>query len=602
MKKTCSLVRTLVLSCVIFATSFFAGCGNREAAPTKLIILHTNDLHSYLMGHDPEADYTPLTVNDDKTVGGFARLAAQIAKERAAAGDTPVLLLDAGDFMMGTPFETLGLSMSAELVEMERMGYDAIDLGNHEFDWSPRGLAGIISAARANGFRVPLLASNMQYDPVDPGDDDLQRLESAGAIQRKTIKTLANGMRIGIFGLMGKSAAQLSPQAKPLTFADQVTTARTMVDELRNVDKVDLVICLSHSGTDESGNGEDAELARTVGAGGRAGIDIIISGHTHVSLAKPVQVNNTFIVQTGAYGANLGRMELQVTGSVVAINNYKLVPMDDSILGDAATQARVDGYIAAIDSLIAPFRYRAVISNTSVDLTRSTFSEFALGDLITDAYRTIVSSVEGPVDIAIEANGTIRSDIVKGSTGNIWFADAFRVLPLGIGPDARPGYPLVSFYLNGKDLKAGMEVTAAASDVLRSDDYFLQISGATMTYAASGAPFNRVRSLRLPTGDVDFTNTSRCYKVVANLYVATLIGQVSQLTSGALSVTPKLADCQTPIVNLATRIVRLPPSAGSQEVKGWLAFVQYLSALRNTGGVPVIPSTYSTAQGRIIRQ
>jgi 5'-nucleotidase len=192
----------------------------------------------------------------------------------------------------------------------------------------------------------------MQYDLVDTGDNDLQQLEGAGFIQRKTVRTLSNGLKVGIFGLLGKNAAQVAPAAKPLAFADQATTAQAMVDQLRSVDKVDLVICPSHSGTDASGKGEDADVAKAVGTNGKAGIDVIISGHTHVALAQPVRVNNTFIVQAGAYGENLGRMELQVdTASTtpLTVNDYKLIKIDDIIQGDAATQARIDGYIAAID-------------------------------------------------------------------------------------------------------------------------------------------------------------------------------------------------------------------------------------------------------------
>lgn len=589
----------------VVAALIVAGCGTGDTRSSSLVILHTNDLHSYLMGHDPEADYTPLSPNDDATVGGFARLAAQISNERAAAAKTPVLLVDSGDFMMGTPFEVLALSKAAELVEMGWMGYDAIDLGNHEFDWSPRGLAGIIAAARAGGFSVPLLASNMQYDPVSPADDDLQLLEFAGAIQRTTIKTLSNGLRVGIFGLLGKSAAQVTPQARPLTFADQAATAQAIVDRLRNVDKVDLVICLSHSGTDESGHGEDEDLAQAVGAAGRPGIDVIISGHTHVALTNPVQVNNTLIVQAGSYGTNLGRLELRVSrgpNAAVSVSSYKLIPINDSILGDGPTQARVDRYIDAVDSLVAPFRYRAVLSNTSFDLPAPVFGESGLGNLVADAYQAVVSGIEGPVDLAVESSGNIRSGILKGTTGRVWFADLFRVLPLGIGPDARPGYPLVSFYVSGRELKAGMEITGASTDVLRSNDYFLQVSnGTTVTFAFAAAPFNRVRSIRLRSGDVDLADTSRCYKVVSTLYLGSLLGLVSQFTGGALSITPKLSDCQTPIRDLNTRIVRFGGPPAAQEMKSWLALVQYLSALRDSTGNPVIPATYSAPQGRIIR-
>ena len=594
-----------------FLTALVAACGgggggSSEPPAKKVLILHTNDLHSHLMGHAPEADYSPLSANDDSTVGGFARLAVQVGRERAGAGSTPVLLLDAGDFMMGTPFEALALSAAAELTEMGRMGYDAIGLGNHEFDWTPRALAGIIGAAAAGGFQVPILATNMQYSAASTADDDLQRLETLGFIKRKTVKTLSNGLKVGIFSILGAdAAAAAAPLAAPVTFSNQVTTAQAMADELRNVDKVDLVICLSHSGIDEQGKGEDAELAKAVGANGKPAIDVIVSGHTHVALTKPVQVNNTVIVQTGSYGANLGRLELQVpaaAGTPVTVSDYRLVKIDDTIPGDAATQSRIDGYIGAIDNLIAPFKYRMVMSNTAFDMKRTTFSEFGLGDLLADSFRTVTGSIDGPVDVAILANIEIRADVLKGTTGNIWFADAFRVSPNGIGPDSRPGYPLVTYYLDGTDLKGAMEVMAAASDVFRSDDYFLQVSGLNVTYAAASPPFNRVTSIKAGAADVNLSDKTKCYKVVSTIAIASLVAQIPAATGGAVSVRPKQADCATPITDFTTRIVKFPSSAGPQEMKAWLALVQYLAALKTATGAPGVPTVYATAQGRIVRQ
>src|SRR4029079_12698142 len=101
----------------------------------------TNDLHSYLQGQAPELDYTPAVINDDTTRGGISRLAARIGAARTAAGDTPVMLLDWGSFSMGTAFEVLATTQAAELSEIQSLHYDAITLGNHEFDWTPGGLA-----------------------------------------------------------------------------------------------------------------------------------------------------------------------------------------------------------------------------------------------------------------------------------------------------------------------------------------------------------------------------------------------------------------------------------------------------------------------------
>ncbi len=600
---------------LIALAAALGSCAKSGVGSYSLVILHTNDLHSYLNGHDSEADYAPLSGNDDGTIGGMARLAALVASERAAAAatNTPLLLLDSGDFIMGTPFEFLGISKSVELVEMGKIGYDAIDLGNHEFDWTPRALAGFIAAASAGGFHVPLLASNMKYSTSLPGDEDLQRLELAGLIQRNTVKTLSNGIKVGIFGVLGKQAVLVTPQVAPLTFEEPAVTARAMVDELRNVDKVDVVVLLSHSGTDASGKGEDADLAAAV-----SGIDVIISGHTHVALPNPVQVGNTLIVQSGAYGANLGRLELSVgqkQSPAISVASYQLIPIDHTTPGDATTQGRIDGYVTDVDALLTPagFRYKRVIGETAIDLRRPGFAESELGNLVTDSYKTIVNAVQrdDSVDLAVESSGNIRVDVRKGKTGVIWFADLFRVVPLGIGPDQKPGYPLVSFFINGRELKAGMEVTAASMDPpLANSDYFLQISGGKMTYNSAGPLFDRVTSLILDGNrPVNLADTTTCYKVETTYYVASLLGLVSDFTQGRLSVVPKRSRaCNTPVTDLTRQIVNANPTGNFQELKQWGALVTYVGSFPDVNGnqIPDLPTTgvpqYSRTEGRIVRQ
>ena len=193
-----------------------------------------------------------------------------------------MLLLDAGDFMMGTLFELLATTASPELAMMHALGYDATTIGNHELDWTPHGLAGILQAAVTNDVTFPILSSNMKFSAADPGDDELAALASAGVIQPKLVK-MVGGLKVGFFGLLGANAAQVTPQAAPLTFDPIDVAAARMVKELRETDQVDLVIALSHSGIDHDGQGEDAVLAAKV-----PGIDIIISGHTHETLAQPV--------------------------------------------------------------------------------------------------------------------------------------------------------------------------------------------------------------------------------------------------------------------------------------------------------------------------
>ena len=180
-----------------------AGCGGSSNNPPpdggddggatfKVVLLQTNDIHSNLEGHDAVLDFTPATTGDDQTVGGISRLATRIAAERAAAGDTPVMLLDSGDFLMGTPFEFVMTPDAAELQEMQALNYDAITLGNHEFDWTPSGLFLVLTAARTHGVQRPdrrleheagsvagrqLRAAGQGDDRAQAGEDAAQRAQ-----------------------------------------------------------------------------------------------------------------------------------------------------------------------------------------------------------------------------------------------------------------------------------------------------------------------------------------------------------------------------------------------------------------------------------------
>jgi hypothetical protein len=179
------------------------------------------------------------------------------------------------------------------------------------------------------------------------------------------------------------------------------------------------------------------------------------------------------------------------------------------------------------------------------------------------------------------------------------FADAFNVLPLGIGPDGKPGYPLVSFFLNGVDLRAGMEF-GAAPDATGTGDTVLQVSGLEVHLDKAKPPFQRVTSIKVGTTPVGLTDTATCYKVTTTLYVANLLGLVSQATGGAMSVKPKAADCTTLVTDLSTRIVRTGAAANAPELKAWQALIGYLAGLPKDAGVPAIPAVYGAPQNRVV--
>jgi 5'-nucleotidase len=589
--------------------------GGGEGAGTshKLVILHTNDLHSHLMGFGPEQDYTPAKKGDDDTIGGAARLAAAIAaaRGRAQSANSASLLLDAGDFMMGTLFELLGTTAAPELSFMQSMGYDATTLGNHEFDWTPTGLAGILAAAQQQGVTVPIVASNTQFSADDPSDDALAALADAGVIRSKLVRNVG-GLKVGIFGLLGAEAAQVTPMAAPVTFEAIDAAAERMVQELRNDDGVDLVIALSHSGIYSNGKGEDRDLAKAV-----PGIDVIVSGHTHDSLSKPVHEGDTLIVTAGAYGAFLGELSLTVTPAAkageratVVVDDYTLQGIDDSIQGSSEVQTAVDAAIDGLDSALSAsgLAYRAVVATTATDLALPAYQEAPVGNLVADSYLAVSRTLmpDEPPMLGFDANGQLRASIDKGKTGEVWLADLFRVVPLGIGPDQAPGFPLVSYYLNASDIASGLELGAAKEAL--PNDFFMQVAGLKVEYDMTQPLFGRVAKVSLVTGEgemeLDPSDTKTCFNVVSTSYVAGLLGVVEDFTDGLLAVHAKDSDCKT-LVDPTTRFIDADPKKkGTQELKQWQALLSYVSSLPDTDddGVPNIPDAYGSVQGRIIEQ
>ena len=234
-------------------------------------ILHTNDLHSNLIGMGPASDYTPVTLNDDTTRGGFARLATLIAKRKEArSGQGPVLVLDAGDYSMGTAFAAATRETGGELQLLSRMGCDATTFGNHDFDLGPDGTAQSIAVAAKAG-RVPaVVASNTDFTGNDATLAGLQRLAKDGVVRRHLVIE-RGGIRFGIVGLLGKEAQFYTGGAGAVKFADPIETAREMVKLLRETEKVDVVIALSHGGYGEGQGRTLHRRRRRAPAHGRAG-------------------------------------------------------------------------------------------------------------------------------------------------------------------------------------------------------------------------------------------------------------------------------------------------------------------------------------------
>jgi 5'-nucleotidase len=183
-----------------------AGTVSRQVATTEqektltFTILHTNDMHSNLIGIGPASEYSPTTLHNDATIGGIERIASLIAvrrKAREAAG--PVLVLDIGDFSIGTAFGVAIRETGAELQCLSMAGYDATTIGNHEFDFGPDALAKAIAAANKAGHVPPVLTANTHFDADDAGLSGLKELGRAGLI-RSHMLLERGGIRFGLFG------------------------------------------------------------------------------------------------------------------------------------------------------------------------------------------------------------------------------------------------------------------------------------------------------------------------------------------------------------------------------------------------------------------
>ncbi|WP_345198301.1 bifunctional UDP-sugar hydrolase/5'-nucleotidase [Kistimonas scapharcae] len=576
-----------------------------QADDKHFTLLHTNDWQSRLLGFGPNLEYTPQTTHDDKTTGGIARLATKIKTIRAqqAAGE-PLMLLDGGDFSMGTLFHTITRETGAELQLMQKLGYDAITLGNHEFDFRPDGLAQMIrSAHQAQGAIPPIVISNLFFSESGKGDASLKAVYDDQLIRRKLV-LVKDGIRFGFFGLIGVDARNSAPNAKPVRIDRQIDVAKSMVTELKQQDKVDVVILLSHSGVVQNSDGlwtgEEVEYARQV-----PGIDIIIGGHSHTPIFEPIMINGTPIVQAGSDGQYLGEMSARLTDNGIRMTGYKLHPINDKIPGDPEISKMIAGFKAQVsEKMLTPrgYHFDQPLVKTPADLGRD-YDDPRLGNLVTDAIRKATGA-----DIGLTGNGTLRDDILQGETGVQAVSDIFRIQPLGIGEhDDEPGYPLMKAWLTGPEVKSLLEVLLLGYQT-RSDAYYPRLSGIRFTYNNFRPPFDRVTRVEL--GDpvngytmMDLSDKSdRLYSIGGTSYVGSFTWIIPDISHGLLSVTPKYANGQ-PIANIRDAILDISPETpGIQEMKIWQAMLDYLGSLPDldSDGLSDIPLDSTTTEQRMI--
>ena len=598
MKKLSTRLAALCLSALFL---FFGPASQSSAAgaqsPGQVDILFLHDTHSHLNSF--------LTVEEgqDVTLGGFARLKTLIDRTKEHNPDT--LVLDAGDFSMGTLIQTIFHTDAPELRMLGALGCDVSTLGNHEFDYRSSGLAGALDAAVNSKDPLPALVlcnidwETMEADGLTP---DQQLLKDAFARygMKDYVVIDKGGLKIAVFGVFGEDSLACAPTCV-LKFQDITQAAQATVKEIQEKENVDMILCVSHSGTDpDSSKSEDELLAKAVPE-----IDLIVSGHSHTSLSQPIQYDNTYIVSCGSYGRNLGALTMsRRDDGRWDMDAYELIPVTEDLPPHEATQEKIDSLMEKVDSgYLAPFGYTRsqILALNSVSFSTSdqlytTHTEHNLGSLLADAFAYGVEQTQGPgeppVDVAIVPSGCVRDTF---ATGPITVEDVFNAYSLGIGPDGVPGYPLIEMYLTGEELKTGAEIDASISDFMPSARLYL--SGFHFSYNPHRLLLNKVTDCYMTdeNGSRTEIEDARLYRVVCDLYSGQMLGAVTDISYGLLSVVPKFAD-GTPIENIEDAVI----TVNGKEIKAWAAVAAYLDSFEDTNGdgVSDVPMLYASSQGR----
>ncbi len=489
----CIMRRLLIPALILAFMMVSAGC--REGATGKLTVLSTNDSHSHTIGSPAEL-YDP-TATGDGTVGGASRAAAVIDAERLINPD--LMAFSAGDFTDGTIFMT-GESGAADINLLTDMGFTAACLGNHEMGMGPEGLANAIMNAREPV--IPIVCSNFTFSqddtPEGHSDDLLESLHSETEQPDKyifdyIIRTTPSGIKVGIFGLIG--ADVLMPDALPVKFKINNLKIQTLVNKLRNTEKVDVVVCLMHAGFSVDGtgtaSGEVPDLAKNV-----SGIDIICSGHSHtlgtavVKYWAPWSTWKTTIMEADDEFKYVAKSNLFVEKGKVntALTETYHITVDSTITGSAAVNTRVDEIRSDIESNCLT-RYPALGDGTI--FATLAYSDFALSklnsmNLVTDAMRSAAGA-----DLAVCTPGADTAFVQIAPGGSINVYEAFAAMPHSIGRDGTPGGALYSYYLKGSDILSLFELGTCLLGQLTSD-LFVVPSGMRIVFDSSGTIGNRV--------------------------------------------------------------------------------------------------------------
>ena len=445
-----------------------------DAALREVTILYTNDFHS---AFDPIPAYW---LPGSPKLGGAAHLAGLVNEIRRRS--ETVFLFDAGDMFTGM---LSNLTRGEALMEMMvSMNYDAMAIGNHEFDYGSDNFTRMLHRVP-----FPVLAANVFYKGT-------RRYYS-----RPYTVLERNGVRVGVIGIIGEDARSVALPSgiTNLEFTDPIPEVRAAVKELRPF--VDLVVVLAHQGktgpqqTDAEARpevqrdfDEDVRLCGEV-----PGIDVFVGGHAHRGIEQPFvhPKTGTLIVQTYGYGTRLGYLKLRVAGGRVIAHEGELMKVwSDRIAPDRAVAAKIERYKRDTAQAIG-----VVVGRSKARLVRDYNRESTLGSFVADALRE-----EGRAEVAFENAGGLRADLPEGAVTNGNVLDALPFVNT-----------LVTCEMTGAQIRAILE------QGLSLERGLIQVSGLTASY-----DLRRPIGRRLVQVSVDGRplESARTYRVATNSFLA----------------------------------------------------------------------------------
>ncbi len=468
---------------LMYTPAFLVLSAGLASADYTLHILHTNDTHSRIESinrFDSTCDAEGEA--EGACFGGIARVKSAIDAKRADLSAENVVVLDAGDPFQGSLFYST-FKGAAEAEFMEKIGYDAMAVGNHEFDDGPAGLADFINAVSF---------------PVVSGNLDLSGEPLLDGKVRNHVTLEIGGTQIGIVSALATDTVETSSPGEGVVFEDEIVALQADVSALK-AEGVDIIIALNHVGLRK-----DLDIAAAVPE-----IDVVIGGHSHTLMsnddaetpAYPEMVEGTPVAQAYAYTKYLGHLTVTFddAGNVVSATGDPIV-LDASVAPDADFIARIAEMGAPIEAL-----KQKVVAETAQEIVGARDAcravECAMGNLITDAMLDRVK--DQGIDLAIQNGGGIRASI---DAGEVTMGEVLTVLPFQ--------NTLSTFSATGATILAALE--NGVSQVEDGGGRFPQVSGLRYSFDISKPAGARVSEVTIGGAPLDLDKT---YGVVTNDYV-----------------------------------------------------------------------------------